>query len=293
VPIESSMLSDLSDKPCTGMLPEFARRWPALAHVPWFPGWGDGATSNVGSGCDSRDRIALMVGTSAAMRAVWQARRIVIPRPLWCYRVDANRVVMGGALSEGGNMIDWLRRTLRLPEDPDAAERLIQGVTPDQSGLTVLPFLAGERSPGWHGDARATFSGLNLHTGAAQIYHAGHEAIAYRFALIHAALRHEVKAAARVVASGGGILHSPAWMQMMADVLGAPVTASAVYEASSRGAAVLALEAIGAALPAAQDAPVGATFMPDAARRRAYRRAAERQYALYDLLVASGDKTPK
>jgi gluconokinase len=199
---------------------------------------------------------------------------------------------MGGALSEGGNLIDWLRTTLRLPEEPSAAEQLIKDMLPGDSGITVLPFLAGERSPGWHGDARATFSGLNLHTSPAQIYRAGHEAIAYQFALIYAALRREARAGARVVASGGGILHSPAWMQMIADVLRAPVTASAVREASSRGAALLALEAIGAVRDiGAVQAPVGATFTPDSAHGRRYRQAAERQYALYDLLVASGDNT--
>jgi len=173
VPVDPSTLSELSDAPCKGMLPPFSQRWPALASVPWYPGWGDGATSNVGSGCATWDRIALMVGTSAAMRAVWQTRRIAIARQLWCYRVDAARVVMGGALSEGGNVIDWLRATLRLPEDPAALEQLMLDATPDQSGLTLLPFLAGERSPGWHGDARATFSGLNLHTSPAQIFVAG------------------------------------------------------------------------------------------------------------------------
>ena len=293
VPIEAGMLSELDDTPCTGMVPEFAGRWPALANVPWFPGWGDGATSNVGSGCVTKQQIAVMVGTSAAMRAVWPAKRIAIPHELWCYRVDSARVVMGGALSEGGNLVDWLRATLRLPDEPGAAEKLIADMLPDESGLTVLPFLAGERSPGWHADARATFSGLSLHTSAAQIYRAGHEAIAYRFALVYAALRREVRGVSRVIASGGGILHSPTWMQMMADVLNVPVTASAASEASSRGAALLALEAIGA-IPNidAIVAPVGSTFTPDAARSRKYRRAAERQYALYDQLIGPDVQEP-
>ncbi len=290
IPIESGVLSELSDTPSTGMLPEFATRWPALAKAPWFPGWGDGATSNVGSGCVTKRQIAVMVGTSAAMRAVWPARQIVIPRQLWCYRADASRVVMGGALSEGGNLVDWLRATLRLPDDAGAAEKLIEHMSPDESGLTMLPFLAGERSPGWHADARAVFSGLSLHTSPAQIYRAGHEAIAYRFALIYAALRSEVKSRARVIASGGGILHSPTWMQMMADVLRTPVTASAAREASSRGAALLALEAIGVISDiSALDAPFGVTFAPDAARGRRYGQAAKRQYALYDLLLGASD----
>ena len=47
-------------------------------------------------------------------------------------------------------------------------------------------------------------------------------------------------------ASGGALLHSPAWTQMMADALGAPVQACLEKEATSRGAALLALERIGA-----------------------------------------------
>ena len=51
----------------------FAARWPALARVPWLPGWGDGACSNLGSDCAGPDRVALNVGTSAAIRVVTTA----------------------------------------------------------------------------------------------------------------------------------------------------------------------------------------------------------------------------
>jgi gluconokinase len=90
-----------------------------------------------------------------------------------------------------------------------------------------------------------------------------------------------------VTASGGALLHSPFWQQMMADALGVAVTASAVPEASSRGAALLALEAQGhvrslSALPA----PLGAVYSPQRANTRIYQAAAARQHALYDLLVA-------
>ena len=48
----------------------------------------------------------------------------------------------------------------------------------------LLPFLAGERSPGWAGDVRATISGLGLNTTPIEILQAGLEAVGYRFALI-------------------------------------------------------------------------------------------------------------
>ena len=49
-----------------------------------------------------------------------------------------------------------------------------------------------------------------------------------------------------MIASGGALLHSPAWTQIMADTLGRPVIASTEHEASCRGAALYALERIGA-----------------------------------------------
>jgi gluconokinase len=233
-----------------------------------------------------------MVGTSGAMRAVWRTKQVTIPPNLWCYRVDADRVVMGGALSNGGNLVDWLRATLRLPDDPAALEATLARVKPDQSGITVLPFLAGERSPGWHSEARATFSGLSLHTSADEVFRAGHEAVAYRFALVYTLLRSALNGSPHVIASGGGLLHSPAWLQIMADVLGTKVTASAVPEASSRGAALLALESIGT-IPdvGSVEAPLATAYTPVAAATRRYRVAARRQYALYDLLIRNSERS--
>jgi gluconokinase len=127
---------------------------------------------------------------------------------------------------------------------------------------------------------------MSLDTGPNEIFRAGHEAIAYRFAMLFQLLRAELRSPMKVVASGGALLHSPAWLQIMADVLGTTVTASAVPEASSRGAAILALEAIGAIHDiAAVDAPNGRAYQPDKARSRQYRRGAQRQEALYRLLV--------
>ena len=118
LPIERARLSPISDEPLRGLRGEWAARWPGLADVPWFPAVGDGACSNVGCGCATRDRLALMVGTSGALRMAWKADSVDIPDGPWCYRVDADRFVMGGALSDGGNLVGWLRKTLRLPE-PD------------------------------------------------------------------------------------------------------------------------------------------------------------------------------
>src|SRR5690606_28860272 len=38
--------------------------------LKWFPVIGDGAANNIGAGCITRDRFALMIGTTGAMRTV-------------------------------------------------------------------------------------------------------------------------------------------------------------------------------------------------------------------------------
>ena len=160
---------------------------------------------------------------------------------------------------------------------------------PDAHGLTLLPFWAGERSPGWSADARGALLGLSLDTRPIEVLRAAMEAVAVRVAEIDRLLRHSEPREEEILATGGALLHSPAWLQIMADVLGRPVQVSAVSEGSSRGAALLGLERLGHLdVPLEQlPAPIGRTFDPDPAHREAYLALAERQRQAYDLLVAN------
>jgi gluconokinase len=259
-------------------------RWATLKGVPWLPAVGDGACSNVGAGCASPEHFALMIGTSGAERAVWSPPAdFFIPWGLWCYRVDETRIAMGGALNDGGSLLDWLRGTLHLPE-LHQAEAELGKIEPDSHGLTVLPLLGGERNPNWADDARGAVVGLRLSTSPVEILRASMEAVALRIAMIDRLLQQALPNAREVIATGGALLHSAAWMQIMADVLDRPVLASAEAEASSRGAAILALEALGVAPP---DLPPATStrFEPVPEHTRRYHAAAERQRHLYDALV--------
>ena len=290
LPVQEGQLSPLTDSnaPRQGLLPEFANRWPALRGVPWFPALGDGATANIGSGCISSERVALTVGTTSAMRAVVEDPVVRVPSGLWCYRVDGRRSLPGGAMSEGGSVFAWMKNILQLG-DSTRLESVLARTEPDGHGLTVLPFLAGERSPGWAGHARATLHGLSQATTPLDILRAGLESVAYRIALVFELLRPLLPGDPQIVASGGALLGSPAWLQIMTDVLCRPVAVSKVREASGRGAALLALEASGA-LPGLGGAPdfIGEIHAPDVRRHKLYREAMERQRKLYEKLVCEG-----
>ena len=192
-----------------------------------------------------------------------------ITRGLWRYRADAQRVVIGGSLSDGGSVFAWLKRLARLPEDPAEAERAIAAMAPDAHGLTVLPLLSGERGPGWSDAAGATIAGLTPATEPLDLLRAGLEAVALRFRLIELELSEALPGERDVVGTGGGLVKSPAWTQIMADALGRPVAMSEVEEGSSRGAALLALEALGHLERAEEvEAPLGETYEPDPERTR-------------------------
>ncbi|HEV8437593.1 MAG TPA: gluconokinase [Methylomirabilota bacterium] len=285
--VEAGQLPPIDGAPAPGLAPRYASRWPALARARWYPAHGDGACSNLGSDCATRDRVALNVGTSAAMRIVCRegfGGAASTPWGLWRYRVDDRRSLVGGATSEGGNVLAWCRRVLALPEGDEELIRLVSEVPADAHGLTALPFLAGERSVGWHGDARAVLGGLSLATTAVDIARAMMEAVACRLALVYERLSPLAAAGHAVVASGGALAHAPVWATIIADALGVPITLSREREASARGAALLALEAEGVAAP--PPLPPGHTISPDPHRHEIYRSARERQQRLYDTVVA-------
>ena len=275
-------LPPIDDAPLIGLAPAWRARWPTLGDAPWLPAAGDGACSNLGTDCSGPDRIALNVGTSAALRLVTPAPRAV-PWGLWHYRVDARRHLIGGATSEGGNVLAWARRTLALPGDDSALDAALAAVAPDSHGLTALPFLAGERSPGWRGDARAAVTGISLATTAPQILRALVEAVAYRLAAIYDRLAPVASPGHAVVASGGALGHSRVFTQVLADALGVPLEVREGTEASSRGAALLALGALGR--PAPPPEPSGSLVRPDPRRHDVYAAARARQGRLYDSVV--------
>lgn len=268
-----------------GLHREYRERWPALRDARWFPAVGDGAVSNVGSGCVTQERMALMVGTSAALRVAWRGERTEIPWGAWCYRVDEHRFVLGCADSNGGNLFAWLHNTLRLPPKGET-ERLLSEMTADGHGLTVLPFIAGERGPGYAAHARAAVLGLSQATQPIEILRAGLEAVALRFALMYGIVTSVLPEPNQAIATGGGLERSPAWAQIVADALGRPLVASGEREASSRGAALLALERLGAienveTTPTALRGP----YEPNAEAHTRLMAAQERHRHFYQRLV--------
>lgn len=272
----------------------WSARWPELAELPWYPPVGDGACANVGSGATSAERMALTVGTTGAVRGIVPAalgEPFAVPDGLWAYRIDPQRVVIGAAITNGGSVPAWIGKLTGL-EIGDESLGVFRDAEPDGHGLTILPFLAGERAPLWSDDVTGVVAGVSLAMTPEALLRAGLEAVSLRLALLYRLLAPHMAADHAVVANGGALLGSPVWQRITCEALGAPLTILAsTDETAARGAAVLALESHGLidGLTGAFDPVAGRPVIdPDPAAHARYQAALERQQALLAAMQSSG-----
>jgi gluconokinase len=225
--------------------------------------------------------MALTVGTTAALRVVTDTPSSAVPDGLWRYRVDVDHYLTGGATSEGGNIFQWAKATLALDAidiDAELAQRKA-----DSHGLTALPLLAGERSPGWWAKASGSVIGLRLSTTPLDIVQALLEGVALRLALIADQLADN---AVQVMASGGALSASPVWTQMIANALNRPLHVIETTETTARGVAIMVLSALDKR--GYGDFPALATHIvePQAEAVEALKAARKRQESLYRTMIS-------
>jgi gluconokinase len=252
--------------------------------VPWFPGVGDGAASNLGCGATAPGLAAINVGTSAALRVMREGRTARAPHGLFCYRVDAKRFLVGGAVSNAGNLHAWCMRELKLPRDLSEVEAELAARKTPEHGLTVLPFWTAERAPRWNESGAGSIVGLRQSTTSLDILQAVTEAFYYRLAAIAEEIAAGRDGAPKWIVSGGG-MKSRSALKRLANVLGQPVYATPEPEASLRGAAVLAVERLGE-----RPAPLklGPPALPDPEITERYREARAEQARLERRLGEEG-----
>lgn len=261
----------------TGLSDAYARRWSVLKDVPFALAIGDGAAANIGCGAVGPGLVALSAGTTCAIRLALPASHEAIPSGLWSYCVTADVSLIGGATTEGGNLFDWIQRTLAI--DMNELETALLARQPDEHGLTFLPHLAGERSPGWSPSASGTMTGLRLHTTALDIAQAAMESVALRLGYIASQLPGEP---ALLIGSGGS-LQSRAWAQMMSNACAVPLALADMPELTARGVALLLYHSLDHA-PLRQPLKDYHILEPQPGAVRRYQQARHRQQALYERL---------
>jgi gluconokinase len=261
-------------------VPAAPARWPALAQAVWFPVITDGFASNIGSGATDATVLTAATATSGALRVLIDGPADPLPFGLWNYRVDAGRTLLGGAINDVGRAVSWAQSTLRL--SPALADALT--APPSDATPLVLPYLTGERAPGWVGGARAVFGGVSAATDADALFRGIVEGVAMTYARVADELHPAAPQVVEVAAAGRVSNDQPEWLQVLADMLGRPVTHVTRRRATQRGTGLLALDVLAPEVPRAPRA-TGATYEPRPAYAEHYAGRRARFTEVYDALV--------
>lgn len=262
---------------------DVTKRWPALRGTAWLPGLSDGISSNVGAGGTGPAAVVVSAATSGAVRVLLDGIPPELPSGLWCYRIDARRSLLGGALNDVGRAFGWLNDTLRLPEDGDLDATLT--AEPSTTTPMVLPFLTGERATGWAGSARAVFTGVSAGHGPSDLARGMVEGIALSYGRVFEQLIGLSGAPERVLCNGRIGTAIPGLLTVLADVLQQPISPVTLKRATLHGTALLALEH---AAPDVErlDVTVGDAATPHAERAAHYRDRATEFARVYDGVIA-------
>lgn len=239
----------MPDEPFTDIPASVGRRWPALAGAVWFPAVPDGYANHHGSGLTAEGTIMLGASTSGAVRMMVEGVPRTVPSGLWCYRVDRNHCMVGGSLNDVGRVVTWLDALTPPPPSGNRNDHLTG--PPLEASPIVLPFLTGERSTGWRGDAHAMIAGISDVTDATALYRGAMEGVAMAYRRVVQQLGQVAPEPASIVVAGSITTSLPAWLPILASVIGLPMRPLTIKRSTLRGNAVIALNQLAPDVPRA------------------------------------------
>jgi xylulokinase len=249
--------------------------------IPVAAGAADTAAAALGSGLVDPATAQLTIGTGAqVIRPVAAFPADLSSNPVThLYRTaDASGWYRMAASLNGGSTLSWVRDVLAASwqEVYDCAAQL-----PDEDAPLFLPHIHGERTPYLDAGMRGAWTGLTPRHGRRELLHAALEGVAFAVREAAGCLLSPGDGVELRLAGGGTT--APAWRQMLADVLGRPLTPIEVPAASGLGATILARRVAGLADPGRGGSLDVATVSPRPERSHAY---ADR-YAHYREQVAA------
>lgn len=226
-------------RPLTARAAELLGITPGIPVVPAYP---DGALNQIASYAGQVGKMTLSLGTSAAIRLTVDHPVLPEGHQLWCYH-GVTDWMLGAATAGAGNCINWFVHDC-LGDKWSFQDFETAPETPGP--LPVFqPFLFGERCPGWQDNRRGGFVEVAAHHTVADLYRGMQAGILFNLYQCFESLQ-ELAGRPDEILVSGGILNSPRWTQMLADIFGQPLSCVPTLNASTMGAVILALHAAGA-----------------------------------------------
>lgn len=269
---------------------EAARATGLPAGLPVFGGAADHIVSALGAGISRAGDVLLKFGGAGDIVVATDAP-LPDSRLYLDYHLVPGLYAPNGCMASSGSALNWLAGLI-APQAGEARphaelDALAAAIAPGCDGLVCLPYFLGEKTPIHDPLARGCFVGLSLSHTQAHLWRAMLEAVAFGFRHHIDVLREIGHMPARYVASDGGS-RSAVWMQITADIIGAPVSVLDNAHGSSVGAAFVAAIGTGLARDWSEVASLsrtGRVFTPDPATHAAYADAYKRYRELYGVLT--------
>lgn len=243
--------------------------------IPVYAGGADGAMTQLGCGALENGIMTVSVGTSGALRVSCAKPLLPDSASTWCYALTGGRYIAGAATNGAGNCVN--RFVSESGVSVKKLDAMISGGAEKFEDAPVyLPFIFGERCPGWH---HRPYGGLMGEGGQPARYYAVLEGVLFNLYQCYQQLEAE-GGNPREIRVTGGIVNSPVWLQMCADIFGRSISASEMQHASLLGGAVIAAYANGEDL-SSQMIQAQRIVKPDPAKSAFYRKRYKKYLELY------------
>jgi xylulokinase len=234
-PALSACLPELigADEAVGTLKPEVAELLGLDAACVVSPGGGDNMMGAIGTGNVREGVVTMSLGTSSTLYSYREAPMETVPEGVAPFCSSTGGWLPLVCTMNATNVVNSMLAALGL--GVEAVDRLLAETAPGADGITVLPFLNGERTPDLP-LARGCVFGLSAtNLSAGNLLRATIEGVT--FGVLGASTW---VTASRILLIGGGA-KSTQWRQMVADASGARVEVPAVEEAGCLGAAMQAL----------------------------------------------------
>jgi gluconokinase len=229
-----------------GLKAKYADEMGLLSGTPGVVGASDGALAHLGSVGLSDNEMSITIGTGAALRRRVGSPMVLKEGDAWCYYMIENNWLLGGIIQDAGIVMKWFSETFIPKIDETEKFSLIneyaEEIKPGSEGLLFFPSLGGERCPHDNPHLRGAVLGLSFNHNIKHLARALMEGISYRLYSVFKMLTYDRDM--ELVVSGG-ILKSPAWLQLVSDFFGKTLWKVKVREASTWGAFIIGLRALG------------------------------------------------
>jgi gluconokinase len=255
--------------------------------VPVVIGGSDGASANLATGATGDHILSVTIGTSGAARMVVKGVETDKDMRTFCYHVQDDHYIVGGASNNGAVVMQWLKETvLQTEEDFPQLFSLAGSVGAGSEDLLFIPYILGERAPIWNSAARGIYFGLGVNHGKAHLVRAAMEGVVYSVYSIGKILTERKDV--RELHASGGFVRSPLWLQILADVFNSKVLVFGDDESSALGSVIIGMEALGI-LRVVGEGPalprkVVAMYEPDAGNHAVYMRGFEKFGRIWQLV---------